>query len=261
MSTVSVVIPSLNDAAMLRRCLADLAVQTSPPDEIVVVDNGSTDDTSELAIAAGVIVVREPMRGVLRATVAGFDAAACDIIGRLDADSRPAPDWVARLRQRFDADPTLTAITGRGTFYGCGPVWRAIGRYVYLGGYFVVMGALIGHVPLFGSNLALRRDAWPAVRRRVHLQDPRAHDDLDISFALADTMGIEFDRRLRVRVSARPFDSLSDFLRKASWAFHGVAVNWSEIGWAQRVRSCAAGRRARRRLRRVSAGGSPAAPR
>ncbi|MEQ1737533.1 MAG: glycosyltransferase, partial [Rhodoglobus sp.] len=46
MSRVSVVIPALNDSVMLASCLRALAKQTRLPDEIIVVDNGSTDDTA-----------------------------------------------------------------------------------------------------------------------------------------------------------------------------------------------------------------------
>ncbi|NNC11434.1 glycosyltransferase family 2 protein [Planctomonas sp. JC2975] len=257
MPTVSVVIPSLNDACMLRQCLADLAVQTVQPDEIVVVDNGSTDDTSSVAHAAGARVIHEPTRGVLHATAAGFDAAGYEIIGRLDADSRPAPDWIERIHERFANDPTLSAVTGTGTFYGCGPVWRAIGKYLFLGGYFVFIGSLVGHTPLFGSNFAIRRDAWLAARDRIHLDDPKAHDDLDLSFALDEGAAVEFDRRLRVRVSARVFLSAPDFLRKAEWAFHGVGVNWAEVSWPRRVLRSARVRAARRRARPFNGECSP----
>ncbi|HET8927127.1 MAG TPA: glycosyltransferase family A protein [Microbacterium sp.] len=249
-TTVSVVIPSLNDAQMLKHCLDALAAQTRAPDEVIVVDNGSTDDTAEVARAVGARVVEEPRRGVLRATAAGFDAAAGDIIGRLDADSRPAPGWVARLEERFDADPTLAGITGSGTFYGRGPVWRFIGRYAYLGGYFWVFQGVVARVPLFGSNFALRREAWARVRDRVHLDDPRAHDDLDISLVLEPGMGVDFDRRLEVGVSARPFESFAGFKRRALWAFHIVDVNFRERSWPRRVVANAQGRRKRRRAQR-----------
>jgi glycosyltransferase involved in cell wall biosynthesis len=245
MSSFSVVIPSLNDARMLEHCLAALALQTRQPDEVIVVDNGSTDDTAAVAEAAGARVVTEPVRGVLRATAAGFDAARGDIIGRLDADSRPAPDWIARLEERFDADPTLTALTGPGIFYGRGAGWRFFGHYIYIGGYFWFIGLLAGTVPLFGSNLAMRREAWAEVRTRIHLEDPRMHDDLDISFSLTPGMGVELDKRLRVEVSARPFDNWAGVWRRVSWGFHGMRVALSEVGWARRRRLWAEGRRRR----------------
>src|SRR5690606_26232712 len=251
MSTVSVVIPSLNDAHMLKHCLEALAAQTRAPDEVIVVDNGSDDDTAEVARAAGARVVHEPVRGVLRATAAGFDAATGDIIGRLDADSRPAPGWAARIEERFDADPTLAGLTGTGTFYGRGRFWRFVGRYLYLGGYFWVFQGVVARVPLFGSNFAIRREAWAQLRDRVHLDDPRAHDDRGLSLALDPGMGVDFDRRLEVGVSARPFDSFAGFKRRALWAFHIVGVNFRERSWPRRVVTNAQGRRKRRRAQRA----------
>jgi glycosyltransferase involved in cell wall biosynthesis len=251
MSTISVVIPSLNDADMLSHCLDALAQQTRAPDEIIVVDNGSTDDTAAVALAAGARVVEEPVRGVLRATAAGFDAATGEIIGRLDADSRPGPDWIARIESRFAADPTLTALTGTGEFYGRGAFWRFIGRNLYLGGYLWVFRIVLGRMPLFGSNFALRREAWLDVRGRVHRDDPHAHDDLDISLVLDPDMGVDFDRTLTVGVSARPFDSWSGFGRRASWAFHIVGVNFREVSWPLRLWLCARGRHRRRAAQRA----------
>lgn len=246
MNAISVVVPSLNDARMLEHCLAALAQQTRQPDEIIVVDNGSSDDTADVARAAGARVVVEPVRGVLRATAAGFDAATGSIIGRLDADSRPDPHWVARLDARFAADPTLTALTGPGIFYGRNRAWQLFGQYIYIGGYFWFIGLLTGTVPLFGSNFAIRREAWHDVRTRIHLEDPRMHDDLDMSFALAPDMAVELDKELRVQVSARPFDHWSGVWRRVSWGFYGMYVGLSEVGWLKRRRLRAQGRRRRR---------------
>jgi glycosyltransferase involved in cell wall biosynthesis len=253
MSTISVVIPSYNDAAMLRECLRALAAQTRQPDQLIVVDNGSTDDSADVARAAGAIVVLEPLRGVLHATAAGFDAATGDILGRLDADSRPHPDWVARVMADFRTDPTLDAVTGGGIFYGGRAFWRFVGRWGYLGGYIVSMRLVLGRTPLFGSNFALRREVWDDVRGRIHLDDPRSHDDLDITCVLDPAVSVDYDPALLMPVSARPFDTFAGFQRRASWAFHGLGVNLREVPWLTRLRLTAAGRR-RRRERRAAYG-------
>lgn len=90
-------IPVRNDAPYLDRCLRALERQTHPPDEIVVVDNASTDGLAAvLARHPGVRCVRELVRGVAVAAATGYDAARGDLILRCDADSVPAPTWVER---------------------------------------------------------------------------------------------------------------------------------------------------------------------
>lgn len=144
---VSVVIPVLDDADELRGCLECLAAQSRPADEIVVVDNGSLDDSAAVARGAGVRVVDEPVRGIPSAAASGYDAARGDVIARLDADSRPGPDWVAAIARAFDADPALAALTGPGDFLGV-TGWRALAaRALYMEAYFVAAGAAMAHVP------------------------------------------------------------------------------------------------------------------
>jgi len=97
MSKVSVVIPALNEEepipAVVRECLA-----TGVPDEVIVVDNGSTDRTAELAREAGARVVTAP-RGYGRACAAGVRALSptCDIVMFLDGDGSDVPAFMNQL--------------------------------------------------------------------------------------------------------------------------------------------------------------------
>jgi glycosyltransferase involved in cell wall biosynthesis len=228
MAVISVVIPALNDSAMLALCLEALAAQTRPADEIVVVDNGSIDDTAEVARRAGARVVTELRRGIPAATAAGFDAARGTIIGRLDADSRPATNWLAQIEARFDAEPGLSALTGPGEFYGATPAVKRMGEVFYIGGFFWSMGWLLGHPPLFGSNFAISAAAWNRIRETCHRDVRELHDDLDLSFQFGPGMRIAYDRDLRVGVSARPFGSFRGLSRRLYWAYTTVATNARE---------------------------------
>lgn len=243
MSTVAVIIPVLNDAPMLEHALVALAAQTRPPYEVIVVDNGCTDDSVAVAHRFGARVVDEPIRGILAATARGFDAASADILARIDADSRPEPGWLARVASDLDGDPRLAAVTGTGIFYGGGALARTLGRHLYLGGYFLWLGLLLGRPPLYGSNCAIRREVWGRVRPRVRRFDARVHDDLEISFHLPPESRVRFDPELAMPVSARPFATASQTARRVGWGFRTIWVNARAQNLGAKRRAVVAARR------------------
>src|SRR6266540_5653710 len=86
---VSVVIPCLNEAETIAECVTRARTvldENSLPGEVVVVDNGSTDGSGDLARAAGAHVVEEPRRGYGSAYLAGLAVAQGDYIVMVDAD-------------------------------------------------------------------------------------------------------------------------------------------------------------------------------
>lgn len=227
MGTISVVIPSRNDGTFLAVCLDALARQTRQADEVIVVDADSTDDTTAIARAAGARVVHQAELGIWPATAAGFDAASGDLLARLDADSVPAPDWLEQVERRMARPDRPTAVTASGVFYGGTALRRWLARHLYLGGYFVAIGALLGHPPVFGSNFALRAEAWTVLRDVVHRDRADVHDDLDLSWWMQPGMSVVFEPALVVGVSARPFDSASELGRRVRMGFHTLGVDWA----------------------------------
>ncbi|WP_084361560.1 glycosyltransferase [Herbiconiux solani] len=236
--SISVVIPARDDAAFLRRALDALAAQERPADEVIVVDNGSSDDTADVARSFGARVIDEPVQGILRATAAGFDAARGDVLARIDADSVPGPDWLRRVETVFLRPDAPTGYTGPGLFYDIGAAGAWAGQTFYLGGYVTWMTLFLGHAPLFGSNMALQAAAWRRIRSSIHRTDRRVHDDLDIAYHLLPDMTVEYDPTLAMPISGRPFHSASGFFRRIGWAFRTIAVNipgqWPWQRWSRR---------------------------
>ncbi len=238
-------IPAFDDAAMLERCLSALATQTRLPDEVIVVDNGSTDGTADVARRHGATVLAEPLRGIFPASAAGFDSATGDLILRLDADSVPPADWVDRVVAAFVEDPSLDLLSGPGTFYGGSRTVHWVAENLYIGGYVWFVGLLLGHPPLFGSNLAFRASAWERLRGSVHRTLREIHDDLDLAIHVAPDMTVRFERTLRVGVSARPFASFTGFRRRIRWAFGTLELNRRERSYRSRRAERRAVQRAR----------------
>ncbi|MBI3914942.1 MAG: glycosyltransferase [Chloroflexi bacterium] len=108
---ISVVVPAYNAAATLPACIAALRKQTCVPDEIIVVDDGSTDDTVAVAEAAGACVVRQVHRGPAAARNLGVSKAYGSLVLFTDADCEPLPDWVERITVPF-ADPRVMGVKG-----------------------------------------------------------------------------------------------------------------------------------------------------
>ena len=196
---------------------------------------------------AGARLVTEPLRGIWPATAAGFDAASGDLLARLDADSVPAPGWLAEVEHRMSRPDRPTVVTGSGVFYGANGVIRWIARNIYIGGYFTVIGALLAHPPVFGSNYAMRRDAWLELRDLVHRDRGDVHDDLDLSWWIQPGMTVVRDDALLVGVSARPFDSPEALWRRVRMAFHTLAIEFRAWGPLERRAAHWRARRARQR--------------
>lgn len=96
MTTVSVVIPTLNERANIVPLLEDLRRQTLPPEEVIVVDGESEDGTPELASRVPGVCVLRSARGVGQQRQTGLEAASGDLVVFFDADVRVPETFLER---------------------------------------------------------------------------------------------------------------------------------------------------------------------
>ena len=106
---ISVVVVNWNRRELLRACLASLARQTAPDFETIVVDNGSTDGSPDLAereFSARVIRNSEN-RGFCAANNQGIAAARGDFIALLNNDAEAVPEWLSELHRVCSGRPDV----------------------------------------------------------------------------------------------------------------------------------------------------------
>jgi len=119
MLNASIVVPIRNASRTLPHCLAALACLDPAPGEIILVDNGSTDESLSLIqrfahdhFSKRVQILAEQRRGAATARNTGARAAGGDVIAFTDSDCAPDPAWLGHLLAPL-ADPKVCAVAGR----------------------------------------------------------------------------------------------------------------------------------------------------
>lgn len=166
---ISFVIPAYNEEASLSACLASIQeelARTPCEAEVVVVNNASTDDTKAVAEQfAGVRVIDEPHKGLVRARKAGFDATTGELVANIDADTVMPKGWLVKVLTEFGKDKKLVALSGPYIYHDLSVFYRAMIKVFYFFTWVVhvfnhrVLG--VGAI-LQGGNFVIKRNAWEA---------------------------------------------------------------------------------------------------
>jgi len=129
-SRLTVIIPAYNEAKTLPDTLRSLELQRLAPLEVIVVDDGSTDGTGEIARSFGVTVLRPPKNTGSKAGAQNFALShvLTEFTMAIDADTTLAPDAIERLMPSF-ADEKITAACGMVIPRFVRTVWER-GRYI-----------------------------------------------------------------------------------------------------------------------------------
>jgi glycosyltransferase involved in cell wall biosynthesis len=226
---LSVIVCAYNEEHYVAACLHSLLAQSRPPDELILVNNASTDRTGAIArTIPGVMVIDELQKGLVKAREAGRLAATGDVLAYLDADCRAPLQWLERVERRFANAPQIVAVTGPYRFYD----WDLWGRLLLRGHDLVLAPATqvlvqyvlrIGAI-LYGGNFAVRREALAQI----------GGFDTSIEFHGEDT---NLARRLsavgRVKIAAACFmyTSARRYRAMGKGAVFGLYIRnfWSEV--------------------------------
>jgi glycosyltransferase involved in cell wall biosynthesis len=231
---ISVVIPAYNEARYIGDCLEALQAQTYPPQqfEVIVVDNGSSDDTARLARAYGARGVTELKKGVALARQRGFREARGPIIASTDADTRVPPWWLERIAVDFAREQALGG--------ACGPVYFADGRLHerlimrYPVTWAMSLANRLGHTLWGGSNFAVRAEVFWQVGGFSGFDNAGlAGEDIYLAQQLRRVTRLLFDPRLAVYTSARRTrEGYASILRRNAVSLARVALlRQSPLPW------------------------------
>ena len=174
--------------------------------EIIVVNNASTDGTGELAASfPEVIVVDEPVKGLVQARRAGFLCASGNLIANVDADTIVTEGWLNRVLQEFRRRPGLVALSGPYIYYDVSKGARAAVRAFYVMGYgFYILNRFVLRAGsmLQGGNFVVRRTALEQIGGYNPLFSFYG-EDTDLACRLNAVGAVKFTFRLPALSSGR----------------------------------------------------------
>jgi O-antigen biosynthesis protein len=163
----SIVIPTWNGERHIGACLNSVFAHTSPRVEIIIVDNGSTDQTPALAQQVGsvTLIANHANMGFAHAVNQGLHQAHGDILVLMNQDVVAQPHWLEPIHQRFASEPSI-GVVGSKLLYPDGRVQHAGGHLLEPAweGIHYTNDSPTNRIDFVtGAVFAIRRSCWQAV--------------------------------------------------------------------------------------------------
>lgn len=241
---LTVIIPAYNEAASVGDTIQSLLTQTVPPDQIILVDDGSTDGTGDVGRRAGVTVIRPARNTGSKAGAQNFALphVKTKLVMAIDADTTLAPTAVERLMQALD-QPDIGAACGFVLPRRIKSLWER-GRYIeYLFAFnFYKQVQDYYHRPMISSgcfsmyrtDLMRRHGGWPG---------RTLAEDMDLTWSFHRTgVGVRFvPEAICYPIEPYNFRFMRKQLRRWSHGFiQNVALHWKGLLTVPFLRSAVA---------------------
>lgn len=224
-SKISLVIPAHNEEQYIRGCL-ESAISNSNGKffEIIVIDNASSDKTSEIAKEfSGVKIFKEEKKGTSHARQRGLDEVAGEFIAFIDADTRIPAGWIEKAEKEFSKNKNVICLSGPYKYYDghslknnivnffwwlAAPIAYRFTGYMILGGNFIVKKSALEDIGGFDHNVKFYGD------------------DTNLARRLSKVGKVKFDMNFFIYTSNRRFEHEGVF--ETCWRY-GVNFLWQVL--------------------------------
>lgn len=213
---LSFIIPALNEENYIGKCLSSINPQISSEDEVIVIDNGSTDKTILIAKAFGAKVIKEKKKGISHARNRGATEARGEILCFIDADGSLSSTWVEEVKRGF-SKKNIQAMVGLNIF-----THEKVSKFLFYNGYtiFGYSGMLLykfvlGNLYLSGNNFAIKKTLF----EKLGGFDPVVGEDYWLSkrFWKMKNKRAMFSTKMIVWYSSRGFDAAGYYKTLSLW--------------------------------------------
>jgi glycosyltransferase involved in cell wall biosynthesis len=223
---ISVIIPAYNEEKYLSKTLEAILTQDYTDFEVIVVDNASTDRTSDIAKSfQKVKVLFEGNKGTMWACERGRKEATGEIIVRMDADCLPGKDWLSKGSAFFKDDKTV-GVSGPYDYYDAKKFFRYFSvhfqKILYSLANAIIQSFKRGAV-MIGGNSFMRASTLAAMGG-FDTSFTFWGDDTDTAKRLAKFGRIIFDSDLVIKGSARRMKKEGSFNLTMRYIFHFFKV-------------------------------------
>lgn len=212
-SRISIIIPTYQHATTIARCLESILVQTRRADEIVVVNDGSTDATSDVlnGFRERILVIDQENMGGNVARNVGFRASSGDLVLFCDADLIMRPNMLERLEKALVAHPEASFAYG-GFRFG----WKRFRSFPF-------SAELLRRMNYIHTSSLVRRDRFPGFDPAI-----RRFQDWDVWLTMSEQgrTGVFVDAELFRVIDRLDRPAISQW--RPSWVYR---IPWNRLGW------------------------------